>query len=656
MSTALLLIGAQETRAASPRPGYLPLMVESSEEGFRKTTLWEGRQQPIRTRDLRAVPKSPYRKQVWWYSGIAYDIPVIKHPKVDRAVRKLIVNRRKETIEGIKRSGRYLTMIRRLLQDEKLPLDLVYMVAQESNFNVRARSRMNAVGLWQFIGSTGRNYGLKINRWIDERRDPILSTKAALRYLKHLYGVYEDWSLAMAAYNSGEKRVNDAIKKAKRRGLRPTFWKLDLPRETENYVPSVMAQAIIYNQRERYRLGGVWAANPMEEARVRLPVSFSLEEVASRAKVSFTDLRELNASLYRGFPPMNQEQYTLYLPSTNHSLLLDSLKLRPEPSRTWKKTYTQFVEDSATMTSILEKHGATVFFRIKRGDNLWDLAKKHGTSVGRLKRWNDLNSNTVLRVNQRLKLYVPTWRVFREIAKLPPRKQKSRLVARKIRVPRGTTLSLLARRYKTSVHKLKRWNRLRSAHSIKTGQRLIVGYRRLPSDTTVQRSYNKIKVPRNATLSQLAERYRTSVKQLMRWNGLSDARSLRAGQKLIVGYKIPTGMKQKKTGSIRVPRNSTLSHLALKYRTTVKQLMRWNGMKDAKDLRAGMKLIVSEAGIRKTASHQVIKVRSGDTLSKIAERYGTSVKKLVALNDLRSKHLLRLNQRLRIPNLATNES
>ena len=84
--------------------------------------------------------------------------------------------------------------------------------------------------------------------------------------------------------------------------------------------------------------------------------------------------------------------------------------------------------------------------------------------------------------------------------------------------------------------------------------------------------------------------------------------------------------------------------------------MRWNGMKNAKDLRAGMKLIVSEAGIRKTASHKVIKVRSGDTLSKIAERYGTSVKKLVALNDLRSKHLLRLNQRLRIPNLATNES
>ena len=142
---------------------------------------------------------------------------------------------------------------------------------------------------------------------------------------------------------------------------------------------------------------------------------------------------------------------------------------------------------------------------------------------------------------------------------------------------------------------------------------------------------------------------------LMRWNGLSDARLLRAGQKLIVGYKIPTGKKQKKTGSIRVPRNSTLSHLALKYRTTVKQLMRWNGMKDAKDLRAGMKLIVSEAG-RKTASHQVIKVRSGDTLSKIAERYGTSVKKLVALNDLRSKHLLRLNQRLRIPNLVINKS
>ena len=122
---------------------------------------------------------------------------------------------------------------------------------------------------------------------------------------------------------------------------------------------------------------------------------------------------------------MNEAHYTLYLPNTSHAVLLDSLKRNPQPEQTWDQNYTQLVQDSPHMMRLLEQYGASVYFRVKRGDNLWDLAKKHRTSVARLKRWNDLKQNPVLRVNQRLKLFVPTWQVFREIAKLPVMKSSS---------------------------------------------------------------------------------------------------------------------------------------------------------------------------------------------------------------------------------------
>ena len=201
-----------------------------------------------------------------------------------------------------------------------------------------------------------------------------------------------------------------------------------------------------------------------------------------------------------------------------------------------------------------------------------------------------------------------------------------------------------------------RWNRLKNAKSLRAGQRLIVGYRKVPADSTVQRNYRWIKVPRHATLSHLAMRYKTSVRQLMRWNGLRSAKSLKAGQNLIVGFSDKVFKLVSRIRKIRVPNNTTLSHLALRYKTSIAQLMRWNGLKKATDLRAGMKLIVSKPSNLRDSDHKVIRVRSGDTLSKIAMRYRTSVKTLVALNDLKSKNLLRLNQRLLVPTLTTNES
>ena len=552
------------------------------------------------------LPRTLYRSKIWKVEGEHYDIPLRYTSKVKRIIRRLTTKKRKQIITGMRRSGKYVPMILKMLREEGMPLDLVYMVPAESNFNVIIRSHKSAVGLWQFIASTGRNYGLKINRWIDERRDPVLSTKAAITYLKHLYGLFGDWELAMAAYNTGEGRVKRAIKKAKRKGLKHNYSSLRLPRETRNYVPSIMAMAVIYKNPARYGLGHVRPIEAMDETKASLPVSFSLEEVAQRSKMSFRLLREKNQALFLGVPPMTQKRYSFYIPQRFHTNLMASMEQNPEPSKKWSLSYNALLGNSAHVTGVLEKFGAPIYFKVRNGDNLWDLAKKHKTSIRRLARWNKLNSKSVLRVNRRMKTYVPTWRVFKEVAGASA-PSSPRMIAQRIRVPKGGSLSVIAKRYRTSVHKLIEWNKLSNPNSLRAGQRLVIGYRKV-SNPKLSSAANIIRVPRNMTLSHLAIRYKTTVKKLMNWNGLTNSKQLRTGMRFYVkapakGRKKPQKIIVAKTSSNNAPK----------------------------------------------VRHRIIRIRNGDTLWRIARFYQTTVKELVVLNELKSASRLRLNQKLIVP-------
>ena len=552
------------------------------------------------------LPNTLYRNKIWKVEGKRYDIPLRYTSKVKRIIRRLTTKKRKQIITGMRRSGKYVPMILKMLREEGMPLDLVFMVPAESNFNVIIRSHKSAVGLWQFIASTGRVYGLKINRWIDERRDPVLSTKAAITYLKHLYGLFGDWELAMAAYNTGEGRVKRAIKKAKRKGLKHNYSSLRLPRETRSYVPAIMAMAVIYKNPARYGLGHVRPIEAMDETKASLPVSFSLEEVAQRSKMSFRLLREKNQALFLGVPPMTQKRYSFYIPQRFHTNLMASMEQNPEPSKKWRISYNALLGNSAHVTGVLEKFGAPIYFKVRNGDNLWDLAKKHKTSIRRLARWNKLTSKSVLRVNRRMKTYVPTWRVFKEVAGTSP-PSSPRLIAQRIRVPKGGSLSVIAKRHRTSVQKLIKWNKLSNPNSLKAGQRLVIGYRKV-SNAKLPSAANIIRVPRNTTLSHLAVRYKTTVKKLMNWNGLTNSKQLRTGMRFYVkapakGRKKPQEIIVAKTSSNNAPK----------------------------------------------VRHRIIRIRNGDTLWRIARFYQTTVKELVVLNELKSASRLRLNQKLIVP-------
>ena len=277
-SSTLLLEAASPNFQPAPLRNH-EMLLEASRSGIQEVKL------VARTKISSSEIKKPltstlYRNKFWKVEGKTYDIPIRYNSKVKRIIRRLTTKKRKQVIKGMRLSGKYMPMILKMLHEDGMPLDLVYMVSAESNFNVRARSNKSAVGLWQFIASTGRLYGLKINRWIDERRDPILSTIAAITYLKHLYGLFGDWELAMAAYNTGEGRVKRAIELAKRKGQKHNFSSLRLPRETRYYVPARMALSVIYKNPARYGFGHVKKMSPLDETLGNLPVAFSLEEVA----------------------------------------------------------------------------------------------------------------------------------------------------------------------------------------------------------------------------------------------------------------------------------------------------------------------------------------------------------------------------------------
>ena len=181
----------------------------------------------------------------------------------------------------LKRSGRYMDLFRSVLQREGLPPDLVHLVFVESGFNLNARSVSAAVGPWQFLRSTGKFFGLTVDQWVDERKDPEKATVAAARYLKHLYGIFGDWPLALASYNAGEGTVLRAIKA---QGT-TNYWDLKLPRQTEDYVPQFMAALTIARDPARYGFDSVELDDPMAFDEVALKGPVDLRAVARHGRL-----------------------------------------------------------------------------------------------------------------------------------------------------------------------------------------------------------------------------------------------------------------------------------------------------------------------------------------------------------------------------------
>ena len=391
--------------------------------------------------------------------------------------------------EWLTRFYPYRPLIEQIFVEFGLPKELVYLSLVESGFNPRAYSRAHASGPWQFIKSTGRIYGLTVNWYVDERRDPIKSTVAAARHLRDLYDLFGSWPLALASYNAGPGKISRAIAKTGSRD----FWTIArtryIRRETKQYVPRFMAAMIIAT---RPSLFGFHADfQPVHEyEEIHLKRSIHLRSVSREAELSFEELRRLNPELRRNVIPSDQDGYFLKVPVGTSG--------RVEQVKGRFKTWTQ-------------RPSQRTWYRVRWGDSLSVIAHRFGTSVRQLKRLNGLSGN-VIRVGQRLRVNLAvtkagevTW----------------------YRVRWGDSLSVIAHRFGTSVRQLKRLNGL-SGNVIRVGQRL-----RVNLAVTKAGEVTWYRVRMGDSLWSIAKRFRVSVKDLKILNNLRSS-LIRVGRRLMI--------------------------------------------------------------------------------------------------------------------------
>ncbi|MGH9803624.1 MAG: lytic transglycosylase domain-containing protein, partial [Candidatus Acidiferrales bacterium] len=269
-------------------------------------------------------------------AALSPDIPIVLNERVLSLVEWMQRPKGRRIVEtGLRRAGRYREMINTIFDEEGVPRDLIHLAQAESAFQPHARSRARAVGLWQFVSYRGQEYGLKINWWVDERRDPVKSTRAAARHLRDLYEQFGDWYLVLAAYNSGPMRVTRALDRA---GNDADYWTLVdrrlLPRETRSYVPIILAMTLVGKDPERFGVM-VEPEPPLRFETVKVSKPTDLQRIAEVIGADVNVLRELNPHLLRNVTPPDDPDFELYVPIGTAELLAAELPKMPEAERVY---------------------------------------------------------------------------------------------------------------------------------------------------------------------------------------------------------------------------------------------------------------------------------------------------------------------------------
>ncbi|MCK4495251.1 MAG: LysM peptidoglycan-binding domain-containing protein, partial [Candidatus Aminicenantes bacterium] len=427
-------------------------------------------------------------------------IPLVENKHVLAEIKSFQTKEKKDFEEAYKRSGRYKEMINEEMKKAGLPEELSWMPIIESGFKVNAYSRARALGLWQFISSTGYRFGLKRDRWIDERMDPVKATQAAIKYLNELHSLFGDWTTALAAYNCGEFRVQRVIRLQRIEYL-DNFWDLYtmLPKETARFVPRLIATLLIINNPEKYGFNLPSPDPPLRYETIKINRPIRLSSLSKKLGLGSEALASLNSELrYKATP---EHEYLLKIPIGSGGKALAAVN-----------SISRWIPPEATY----------VYHYVRRGETVSGIAKRYRTSISSIARLNRLSRNYLIRPGQRLKVpgrgrsYVSA-RPFQLI------KDGEKLV---YIVRRGDSLYRIANSFSTTVQRIKKENNLRS-DNLSIGQKLVIQSGR-PEGATLYT------VKTGDTPFEIAKKYRMNLNTLLNLNGLHSRSKIYPGQKLWV--------------------------------------------------------------------------------------------------------------------------
>ncbi|MDH7446338.1 LysM peptidoglycan-binding domain-containing protein [Aquimarina sp. 2201CG14-23] len=387
---------------------------------------------------------------------------------LESVIKNYLKNRHEHLERLMALSEFYFPLFEQELDNQNIPLEIKYLAIVESALKPRAKSRVGATGLWQFMFGTGKMFGLEVSSYVDERMDPIMATQAACKYLASLYRVFGDWDLALASYNSGPGNVTKAIRRS---GGYTNYWNIrhNLPRETAGYLPAFLATMYIFEYAEEH---GFKPKRPefayFETDTIKVKQMITLDQVSEYMDINIEELQFLNPSYKLDIiPHIKDENYVLRLP-------LDQVgKFVSNEEQIYALAQAEFDKREKPLPKFYEANDK-IRYRVRSGDFLGKIARRYGVRVSQIKRWNGLRSNN-LRIGQRLTIYPRRPVVDR------PQKKKSTTKAVASTTPgssevytvkSGDTLWSISQKFKgVSIENLRSWNDI-SGSGIKPGMKL----------------------------------------------------------------------------------------------------------------------------------------------------------------------------------------